>query len=197
MSLPPLQNVPCDVSLIVHSDIGRKPDWISFFIPMAWAVACVSIFFCVHVFISRFLSSGNAVIAQIFLCEISHNSLDFISVACDYEDFQRLDPSLLASCCPSVLGSVLKRPARLLHLQSLSYFSSPSFFCSTFELFRLVDLYQIAQIEFRYLLVYDGGPMKKHYPQASDVLRSIVHAESECAFLNESCRFPFRFMRRG
>jgi hypothetical protein len=115
---------------------------------MAWAVACVSIFFCVHVFISRFLSSGNAVIAQIFLCEISHNSLDFISVACDYEDFQRLDPSLLASCCPSVLESVLKRPARLLHLQSLSYFSSPSFFCSTFELFRLVDLCQIAQINF-------------------------------------------------
>ena len=128
MSLPPLQNVPCDVSLIVHSDMGREPDWISFFIPMAWAVACVSIFFCVHVFISRLLSSGNAVIAQFFSCEISHNSLDFISVVCDYEDFQRLDPSLLASCCPSVLRSILQRPARLLHRQPLSHFSSPSFF---------------------------------------------------------------------
>ncbi len=39
---------------------------------MAGAVACVSVFFRVHVFISKFLSSVDVVIARMFFCKIWH-----------------------------------------------------------------------------------------------------------------------------
>ena len=70
MSLDLLCEVPFDVSFFVKCDFDGLAKWMR--LPMAGAVACVSVFFRVHVFISNFLSSGNVVIARMLFCKSWH-----------------------------------------------------------------------------------------------------------------------------
>jgi len=72
MSLALLREVPFDVSFFVLCDLDGLAKWMR--LPMAGAVVCFSVFFRVHVFISKFLSSGNVVIVRTFLCIISHGA---------------------------------------------------------------------------------------------------------------------------
>ena len=72
ISLALLCEVPFCVSFFVECDFDGLADEVG-------AVECGSSFFRVHVFISKFLSSGNVVIVRTFLCIISHGAYSCLS----------------------------------------------------------------------------------------------------------------------
>lgn len=77
ISLALLWNVPYCVSFFVECDFDGLADEVG--VPVVGAVECGSSFFRVHVFISKFLSSGNVVIVRTFLCIISHGAYSCLS----------------------------------------------------------------------------------------------------------------------
>lgn len=72
ISLALLCEVPFCVSFFVECDFDGLADEVG--VPVVGVVECGSSFFRVHVFISKFLSSGNVVIVQAFLCIILHGA---------------------------------------------------------------------------------------------------------------------------